>query len=63
MPLKRVTSGRTEGDSTMNAEGVIQVLDEHREELRRLGVRRLGLYEPVPSTTWRSRSHVALAVG
>jgi uncharacterized protein len=28
----------------MNAEGVIRVLDEHREELRRLGVRRLGLF-------------------
>ncbi len=28
----------------MNAESVIQVLDEHREELRSLGVRRLGLF-------------------
>jgi uncharacterized protein len=30
--------------TTMNAASVIQVLDEHREELRRLGVRRLGLF-------------------
>ncbi len=28
----------------MNAEGVIRILDEHREELRLLGVRRLGLF-------------------
>ena len=28
----------------MDAQSVIQVLDEHREELRRLGVRRLGLF-------------------
>jgi predicted nucleotidyltransferase len=28
----------------MNAEGVMRVLDEHREELRRLGLRRLGLF-------------------
>jgi uncharacterized protein len=28
----------------MNTEWVLSVLDEHREELRRLGVRRLGLF-------------------
>jgi len=28
----------------MNTELVLSVLDEHREELRRLGVRRLGLF-------------------
>jgi len=28
----------------MNADWVMRVLDEHREELRRLGVRRLGLF-------------------
>src|SRR5262249_23621093 len=28
----------------MNAEWVLRMLDEHREELRRLGVRRLGLF-------------------
>jgi len=28
----------------MNAERVLSVLDEHREELRRLGVRRLALF-------------------
>jgi predicted nucleotidyltransferase len=28
----------------MNADWVMCVLDEHREELRRLGVRRLGLF-------------------
>jgi predicted nucleotidyltransferase len=28
----------------MNAEGVMRLLDEHQEELRRLGVRRLSLF-------------------
>ncbi len=32
------------GISVMNAERVLSVLDENRDELRRLGVRRLGLF-------------------
>jgi predicted nucleotidyltransferase len=44
MHPKRRASDRTKGERPMNAEGVIQVLDQHREELRRLGVRRLGLF-------------------
>ena len=32
------------GISVMNAERVLSLLDEHRDELRRLGVRRLGLF-------------------
>ena len=35
--------GITREDATMNAEGVIRILDEHREELRRLGVAAAGL--------------------
>ncbi|HKM52716.1 MAG TPA: nucleotidyltransferase domain-containing protein, partial [Isosphaeraceae bacterium] len=33
-----------EMNTEMNTELVLSVLDEHREELRRLGVRRLGLF-------------------
>src|SRR5262249_61187945 len=41
---ERCGNGRAAGVATMNAEWVMRVLDEHGEELRRLGVRRLGLF-------------------
>jgi predicted nucleotidyltransferase len=36
--------GVAEAPIEMNTELVLSVLDEHRDELRRLGVRRLGLF-------------------